>query len=151
MFSNSPGLLVVSTPSRTPTPPLRNSQSVRAAPRALEIVLVHEHSVARSKGSVIDSHLPFFPIYQYHLVLPTILRYRQHPFISTSRPLQILLFDSGALCKLRISCPSTTPGYFAPSTALPLIFHPRSPLRLTSRLVESEVCTPGKYYGYDSA
>ena len=62
-------------------------QSVSAALRVLEIVLIHEHSVAHSKGSVIDSYLPFIPIYHYHLLASTTLRYRRRPFTLTSRPL----------------------------------------------------------------
>ena len=65
------------------------SQSVRVAPSALEIVLIHEYP-------------PFF--HQKWdtntTCLTPILCYCQRPLTSTSRPLQIPLFDSGALSKL---------------------------------------------------
>ena len=74
---------------------------------------IHEPLVARSGGSVIDSHLPLYSIenviYQCHLLPPTILRYRQLPFASTSCALQIPPVDSRTLYKLSTSYTDLSP------------------------------------------
>lgn len=97
------------------------SQSVRAAPHALGIALIHKHSVAHFKGSVIDSHLssniPLSHIrnvmYRHKpITIATMLHFHWCLFAS---PLSAMRFFFINACPLdRASCDPNCPAWLIP-------------------------------------